>query len=408
MELTVNERIGNNVEVMEKVKLKELCSMQSGGTPSRGKSEYYNGTIPWSKISDLEKSNDGNIYKTEEHITIEGLKSINNRLFKKGTLLLAMYGSVGKTAIAEIELSTNQAILGLNIKDETKLDIKYLRFWFTTIKEKLLDRAVGGTLQNISMGIVKDLEIPLPNLPTQQKIAAILDKADELRQYNKQLIEKYDALTKSLFLEMFGDPVRNEKGWEIKKLGDITDLITDGKHGNCNDESGSGYYFVSAKDIRNNKINYINSREIPKLEFEEVDKRTNLQSGDLVMINTGATIGRMAIAKDIPETRRSTFQKSVAVIKVKKDVISSFFLQFVIELGLKSFANMGSGSAIKNLLLSEMRRFNIIIPNLNLQNQFAERIQIIETQKQQAQEALAKSEDLFQSLLQRAFKGELV
>lgn len=407
MELTVNERIGNNVEVMEKVKLKELCSMQSGGTPSRGKSEYYNGTIPWSKISDLEKSNDGNIYKTEEHITIEGLKSINNRLFKKGTLLLAMYGSVGKTAIAEIKLSTNQAILGLNIKDETKLDIKYLRFWFTTIKEKLLDRAVGGTLQNISMGIVKDLEIPLPNLPTQQKIAAILDKADELRQYNKQLIEKYDALTKSLFLEMFGDPVRNEKGWEIKKLGDITDLITDGKHGNCNDESGSGYYFVSAKDIRNNKINYINSREIPKLEFEEVDKRTNLQSGDLVMINTGATIGRMAIAKDIPETRRSTFQKSVAVIKVKKDVISSFFLQFVIELGLKSFANMGSGSAIKNLLLSEMRRFNIIIPNLNLQNQFAERIQIIETQKQQAQEALAKSEDLFQSLLQRAFKGEL-
>ena len=102
-----------------------------------------------------------------------------------------------------------------------------------------------------------------------------------------------------------------------------------------------------------------------------------------------------------------SFQKSVAVIKVKNDIISSFYLQYVLELGIKTFANMGSGSAIKNLLLSEMRRFKIILPNLELQNKFAERVSVIEVQKQQAQLELAKSEELFQSLLQRAFKGEL-
>ena len=282
-----------------------------------------------------------------------------------------------------------------------KADLKYLYYKMQTIS---IDKDLH---KRYWISKYSQIQITLPDLSTQQKIAAILDKADALRQYNKQLIEKYDALKQSLFLDMFGNPVKNEKGWKIKRLGEITDLITDGKHGNCNDEPSSGYYFVSAKDIRNNKINYTNSREIPKLEFEEVDKRTNLQPGDLVMINTGATIGRMAIAKDVPETRRSTFQKSVAVIKVKKNIISSFFLQFVIELGLKTFANMGSGSAIKNLLLSEMKRFNIIVPNLELQNQFADRIQLIETQKQQAQEALAKSEALFQGLLQQAFKGEL-
>ena len=282
-----------------------------------------------------------------------------------------------------------------------KADLKYLYYKMQTIS---IDKDLH---KRYWISKYSQIQITLPDLSTQQKIAAILDKADALRQYNKQLIEKYDALKQSLFLDMFGDPVKNEKGWKIKRLGEITDLITDGKHGNCNDEPSSGYYFVSAKDIRNNKINYTNSREIPKLEFEEVDKRTNLQPGDLVMINTGATIGRMAIAKDVPETRRSTFQKSVAVIKVKKNIISSFFLQFVIELGLKTFANMGSGSAIKNLLLSEMKRFNIIVPNLELQNQFADRIQLIETQKQQAQEALAKSEALFQGLLQQAFNGEL-
>ena len=286
------------------------------------------------------------------------------------------------------------------VKD--KADLKYLFYKMQTIS---MDTDLH---KRYWISKYSQVEIPLPPLPQQQKIANILDAADLLRQKDKALVVKYDELTKALFLDMFGDPVSNPKGWKVKNLGQITNLVTDGKHGNCSDEPGSGYYFVSAKDIRNNKINYINSREIPKEEFEEVDKRTNLQPGDLVMINTGATIGRMAIASNIPETRRSTFQKSVAVIKVKEDIISSFFLQYVFELGLETFANMGSGSAIKNLLLSEMRRFNIILPNINLQKQFAERVQVIEQQKGIAQKSLEKSEELFNSLLQKAFKGELV
>lgn len=293
------------------------------------------------------------------------------------------------------------------IQANENLNGKFLYYFLDSYIEKLREQSIGGVIKYIKLGNLTDAEIPLPNLATQQRIAAILDQANAIIQNNRAIVQKYDALTQSLFLDMFGDPVKNEKGWKVKSLGDITNLITDGKHGNCNDEKDSGYYFISAKDVKNNLINYTDAREIPKIEFEEVDKRTNLQPGDLVMINTGATIGRMAIAKDIPETRKTTFQKSVAVIKVKNDIISSFYLQYVLELGIKTFANMGSGSAIKNLLLSEMRRFKIILPNLELQNQFAERVAMIEAQKQQAQLELAKSEELFQSLLQRAFKGEL-
>ena len=290
-----------------------------------------------------------------------------------------------------------------------KLNVNFLFHFLNSnmFENDAVRNSAGAAQLNLSTNWLAEYEIPLPNLANQQRIAAILDQADALIQNNRAIVQKYDALTQSLFLDMFGDPVKNEKGWEVKSLGDITNLITDGKHGNCNDEKDSGYYFISAKDVKNNLINYTDAREIPKIEFEEVDKRTNLQPGDLVMINTGATIGRMAIAKDIPETRKTTFQKSVAVIKVKNDIISSFYLQYVLELGIITFANMGSGSAIKNLLLSEMRRFKIILPNLELQNQFAERVVVIEEQKQQAQLELAKSEELFQSLLQRAFKGEL-
>lgn len=183
--------------------------MKSGGTPSRKNPSFYEGDIPWAKISDLESSPDGYIYDTEEHISQEGLDAIRNRFFPEGTLFLAMYGSVGKTAISKIPLSTNQAILGINIEENEKLDLQYLQYWFRTIRKRLLNRAVGGTLQNISLGIVKELEIPLPPLPTQKKIAAILDAADAYRQKTKALIAKYDELTQSLFLDMFGDPVTN-------------------------------------------------------------------------------------------------------------------------------------------------------------------------------------------------------
>jgi type I restriction enzyme S subunit len=387
---------------MEKVKITEVCDFQGGTQPPKNewKSEISDGYIRMLQIRDFTQREKNYVEYIKEKIT--------TKKCEPDDILIGRYGaSIGKICTG-LEGAYNVALIK-TIPNNKKLTKKFL--FYILISDSFQNFIINVGSRAAQAGFNKeDLEnfqIPLPNLSTQQKIANILDKADELRQYNKQLIEKYDALTQSLFLDMFGDPVRNEKGWEVKSLGEITDLITDGKHGNCNDEPGSGYYFVSAKDIRNNKINYTYSREIPKFEFEEVDKRTNLQPGDLVMINTGATIGRMAIAKDIPETRRSTFQKSVAVIKVKNDVISSFFLQFVIELGLKTFANMGSGSAIKNLLLSEMRRFNIIVPTLSLQNQFAERVQLIETQKQQAQEALAKSELLFQGLLQQAFNGEL-
>lgn len=266
----------------------------------------------------------------------------------------------------------------------------------------------GATIPHISRPSLIKLKIPLPPLPVQKHIAAILDQADELRQKDQQLIDHYDQLSQSLFLDMFGDPVTNPKGWEKVKMSHLTQLITDGKHGNCSDQENSGYYFISAKNISRNKINYENARQITKAEFEEVDRRTNLQHGDLVMVNTGATIGKMAIVEDIPETRKTTFQKSVAIIKPTLDLLDVFFLKNLFKIRLEEFSGKGSGSAIKNLLLSEMRRFKLITPPINLQNEFAERVQAIEQQKQQAEEAARYSEELFQSLLQRAFKGELV
>ena len=390
---------------MEKVKLKDICSMQSGGTPSRSKSEFYTGNIPWAKISDLEKSNDGYIYETEEHITDEALKSINNRFFKVGTLLLAMYGSVGKTAISKIDLSTNQAILGINIVDEKKVDIKYLRYWFTTIKEQLLNRAVGAALANISLGIVKELEIPLPNLATQQRIAAILDQADAIIQNNRAIVQKYDALTQSLFLDMFGDPVKNEKGWEVKSLNDLCNKITDGTH-DTPKRLTEGIKFITGKHIRPFEIDYDNSDYVTEEIHKEIFKRCNPEYGDVLYTNIGVNFATAAM-----NTVEYEFSmKNVALLKYNRELLNGRYLVHILNNEFfkdKLKKTFGVGGAQQFLSLSNIKSILVLVPPITLQNQFAERIQAIEAQKQQAQLELAKSEELFQSLLQRAFKGEL-
>lgn len=334
-------------------------------------------------------------------------KSLNEYLFDNESLI---FGTGGQASIhycnGKFAVSTDCFVT--QPKSNKDVFLRYIFYYLSGNIHILQNGFKGAGLKHISKDYIQNIQIPLPPLPQQQKIANILDAADALRQNDKTLIAKYDELTQALFLDMFGDPVSNPRGWEKVELGNITDLITDGKHGNCNDEPNSGYYFISAKDIFDDNINYNRVREIPKSEFEEVDRRTNLQAGDLVMVNTGATIGKLAIAKDIPETRRTTFQKSVAVIKVKREKIDTVFLKYVFILRLESFSGKGSGSAIQNLLLSEMRRFKIIIPPLELQNQFAERVAVIEEQKAIAQKSLEKSEELFNSLLQKAFKGELV
>jgi type I restriction enzyme S subunit len=398
---------------MEKVKLKELCFMQSGGTPSRRKLEYYVGDISWAKISDLEKTKDGYISYTEEHISIEALKSINNRFFKSGTLLLAMYGSVGKTAITKIDLTTNQAILGINILDKSKLDIKYLRFWFTTIKKQLLDRAVGAALANISLGIVKELEILLPPLATQQKIAAILDKADELRQYNKKLIEKYDALTQSLFLDMFGDPVRNEKGWKEKKISSFISKIESGWSPVCENKSRDNENEWAVLKLGSVSYGTYNPLENKRYEFDFPSSKMDceVKKGDLLFTrkNTYHMVGTTAYVYEtepkliLPDT---VFR--LVTISEKANSIFLFYLlnhwKFLKE--VQSLASGTSGS-MPNISKAKLLSKEAILPSISLQNQFAERVLAIEAQKQQAQEALEKSEQLFQGLLQQEFKGEL-
>lgn len=160
--------------------------------------------------------------------------------------------------------------------------------------------------------------------------------------------------------------------WSRTKLNNFLLMVTDGKHGDCMDEENSGYFFVSAKDIINGKIDYSEARQITFTDFQEVHRRTKLQVGDLLIPNTGASIGRIAESTDAERSSKTTFQKSVSVLKIDEHKISKRYVKYVLVPALYEYSLTHYGSAMQNLLLSEIKRFIVPFPSISEQMQIVD------------------------------------
>ncbi len=395
-----------NVEVMKKVKLGEIATVNAG--QAAPKTFSLSGT-PFIRAGHLEDLISGKGLDVLPKVTEEIARKNRLKKLPKGSILFAKSGMSAKKNriyISEDDsyfVSHLAAILPSDNFD-TNFLARYLNWYNPT--NLILDDAYPS----IRLEDINNLEIPLPDLTSQQKIAVILDKANDLCQYNRELIEKYDALTQSLFLEMFGDPVRNEKGWNQKNL----------KHGIFKINSGlslSGEEREIKKDeIAVLKISAVTTGVFDNKEYKVVDK--SLIKKELIYPRKG----------DLLFSRANTKEKVGAVAIVDKDYdylflpdklwridtnnyLNKVFLKFLLShdgfrYNIEKVATGTSGSML-NISMPKLLKIQAPFPPINFQNQFAERIQAIEAQKQQAQEILAKSEALFNSLMQRAFKGEL-
>jgi type I restriction enzyme S subunit len=156
----------------------------------------------------------------------------------------------------------------------------------------------------------------------------------------------------------------------MTNLQDACLLITDGKHGDCQNEEGSGYYFISCKDVRDGWVDYSGARQITEADYYDTHKRTQLEPNDILITNSG-TIGRMALVPDRPETYRTTFQKSVAIIKPNQDRATPKWLYYHLTANRDALIAWAGGTAQKNLLLRDLRAFEVHLPPLPTQRKIA-------------------------------------
>ena len=190
-------------------RLGDLYQITSGGTPSRKHLDYYqDGTIPWVKTGDLKEKY---LRATDEKITEIGLKNSSARIYPKDTVLIAMYGAtIGASSILKIEAATNQACAAFVKRDDVIPE--YLYAFLESQQSRFIKDAVGGAQPNISAGYLKQIDMPLIPVEEQRRIAALLDKVSDLIAKRRAQLDKLDLLVKARFVEMFGDPVKNDKG----------------------------------------------------------------------------------------------------------------------------------------------------------------------------------------------------
>ena len=358
------------------VRLGDVCEIQSGGTPSRSKTEYWkDGTIPWVKIGDFSGKY---LDKTTEHITQQGLDNSSAKLFSKGTILYSIFATLGEATILNIDATTNQAIAGIKIKDKSSVDIDYFYSFLKSLKDEVNRIGRGVAQNNINLSILKSFFIPLPPLETQKQIAAQLDKCTAVIAKHKQMLEKYATLIKSRFIEMFGDnPTENGK-WNIEKIEDVCDLITDGTHKTPNYQQ-KGIRFISAKNIINGKIDLTDTKFITEEEYKQIQKRCRVEKNDVLLTKSGSLGSSAIIDFDIP----IGLFESLAVIKYKRNLLNGIFVKELLsaESSQKQFNNGVKGIAIKHLHLNVIAALKIPIPPIKLQNDFASFVQQIDKSK---------------------------
>ncbi|WP_417265069.1 restriction endonuclease subunit S [Brumimicrobium sp.] len=384
--------------MMEVVKFKEIAEIITGSTPSTKNSNFYDGMYLFVSPADL--GSNKWINKSKKHLSQSGFE-VSRVIPKNATLLCCIGATIGKVGIAGTDLTTNQQINSI-VFDKNKVDPEYGYYYCTTLKETLISKSHSTTLPIISKGKLSELKIPLPPLPTQKKIAAILDAADAYRQKTKALIEKYDELTQSLFLDMFGDPVVNEKGWEKKPMGELMKIVRGGSPRPIDKFLGGKYPWIKIGDATKGDDIYLEKTKQHIIE-EGLKKTRLLPKGSLIFANCGVSLGFARII----QFEGCIHDGWLAFSELDDTVLNELFLLKALNSITRYFRETAPDGTQPNLNSSIMKSFNIILPPIELQNKFEVSLKVIIKQKAQAQESLEKAEELFNSLLGRAFKGEL-
>ena len=387
---------------MRTVPLQQLCEIQIGKTPSRSVPEYWGGELPWVTISDFAAGR--TVETTKERITEVGAEKSGSKLIPHGTLLLSFKLSLGKRAYAGCDLFTNEAIAALQVLDQAVADRDYLYWALGSINyDSLVDRAAKG--KTLNKAKLKILQVPLPPLAEQKRIAGILDAADALRAKRRESLAQLDTLLQSTFLEMFGDPVTNPMGWEVHALQELIQSdrpITYGilKPGPDIDD---GVPYVRVVDIKNEQV-LIGQLRRTTPEIASQYKRSRLETGDLLMSIRGH-VGRMAIVP-APGAGANITQDTARLALSSAD--PSYVMQCLSTQGMQQYmARRTKGVAVKGINLGDVKRIPIPAPPLDLQHRFAAIVESVEQQKASQRAHLEELDTLFASLQSRAFQGEL-
>jgi type I restriction enzyme S subunit len=371
--------IGRIPKEWQIAKIEDLAQTSSGGTPSRGKKEYFGGNIPWVKSGELK---DNSIYDTEEKITQDGLKNSAAKIFPKGTLVVALYGAtVGKTGILGIDATTNQAVCAILPNDVT-FDAGFLRYYLIFKREQLIAISAGGAQPNISQEIIRMMRIALPSIQEQQKIVRVLSAVDLAVAKTGEVIAKTERLKKGLMQELLTKGIghkeykqtpigKTPKIWQTVKLGDVLTLLTDYEaNGSFSllrtnvrvyDKSNYAWY-VRATDLENDKHPPVEGLRYIDRESYEFLRKTKLYGNELLLTKRGQ-IGKVYLMPKIGY--RATLGPNLYLLNLNEELVSPdyLFYFFTSSVGQTELTHKNASTTLGALYKDDVKRMRISLPS---------------------------------------------
>ncbi len=384
-----------------------LADIAAGGTPRRSVPRYFKGPIPWAKIGDLTRAGKY-IADTEEKVSEEAIENSNARVFPSGTVLVSMYGSIGRASITLVPMATNQAILGIQ-PNPAALSGEYLYYFLLSAQPRLETLGRGATQDNINASHVKALRIPLPSLPVQGRVVLILQKADEIRHKRHEALDLADSILPAALIAMFGDPTNDRSDVERVPLGQLANVrsgVTKGRK-----LHGKEVVEVPYLRVANVQDGFLDLSEVKTIEVlpDDIDKY-HLEDGDILMTEGGDPdkLGRGSVWRN--QIEGSIHQNHVFRVRADRGRLTPEYLAALLRTQYARHYFLGCAKRTSNLASvnsTQVKAFPVPLPSIYLQEKFVSAVEQWILASEKLTRGLKDAGCLLASLMDAAFSGEL-
>jgi len=405
------------------VKIGDVGEVIGGGTPSTKNESYYGDEIPWITPKDLSGYSKKYISKGERSITRTGLENSSAKLLPKNTVLLSSRAPIGYVAIAANEMTTNQGFKSI-ICNEDMVTFDYMYYVLKSSKDKLEAVASGSTFKEVSGKVVKDFEILIPDIMTQNKITNILNSLDEKIECNMDIIKNLEEFSQTLFKHWFidfefpnveglpykssgGEMVDSELGeipkdWVFKNLVNICE-VKDGTHDSPK-QVEEGYPLVTSKHLRKNSIDFATTKLISFDDYEKVNKRSLVERFDILISMIG-TVGRLYLVQD----KFIEFAiKNIGLIKTSQIDDYEFIYCYLQSESMKAhIEERMAGSTQQYISLTELRKIPVLMPSKEVLKIFKDKVHSLFEMIYSMTVEIHLLEELRDTLLPKLLSGEI-
>ena len=385
------------------MRLGDLGVFKSGGTPSRSKKEYWGGEYPWISSTAL-----GATYIDEKSasdwVSEEGLRRSATKLIKANSVMVGIRVGVGKCAINSVPMCTSQDVVSIEDIDEEQYDLPYLlalinskRSYFESIKR-------GATIQGITTGDIQSIPVPNIKKAEQKKISDMLENVGNMEKLYRKQLAALDALVKSRFIEMFGDPVTNPMGWDVKKLSDIC-TVGSSKRVYQSEQTTTGVPFLRISDL----VSRITSQEescdlhISEGMFSDFEQQGLVPNAGDILVTARGTLGLCYIIK--PGDRFYFQDGMISWVHTSEAEVNPVYISYLFDSqGIRrQIDSVIAGSTVAYLSIAQLGKFDILMPPIALQNQFADFVALADKSKLTIQKSIEDLHTLKAKLMQEYF-----